>query len=65
VRAHLGEQYVDPVTGFTGIATARTEYLGLHVSVLLEARHPEKAVQHWFPEGRLAAVDGKAPGRYA
>jgi hypothetical protein len=61
----LGELYVDQPTGFTGMATARTVYLGGLVSVLLEARHPEKAVERWFHEPRLKPLEFNGPGTYA
>lgn len=66
MRVRLGDVYVDGPTGFTGIATARTEYLSGWVSVLIEARSPKEAVERWVHEARLVPADStEAPGTYA
>ena len=54
----LGERYKDTLTGFEGIATARTEYLYHCVRVGLEGSDKDKQpVEFWFDEQRL--VDAK------
>jgi hypothetical protein len=53
----LGKSYRDDATGYEGVATARTEYLGGNVNVRLERLKkdgvPEEA---WWPEPRLVAI---------
>ena len=38
MAVELGERYVDPITGFEGVATARHEYLYGCVRVTLEGK---------------------------
>jgi hypothetical protein len=66
----LGQTYTDRITGYEGIATAKTEYLFGCVRVLLE---PKKLTEkgkveegEWFDEQRLkqdseAEVGGPGP----
>lgn len=52
----LGRTCVDSISGYTGIATARTEQLhgGARVEVTAELRHQnEKPYSKWFEENRL------------
>lgn len=54
----LGDKVTDAVTGFTGIATARTEFLHGCVRICVEAAglHDGKAIEpQWFDEQRLTA----------
>lgn len=63
----LGARYRDSITGFTGVATARTEYLAGHVMVQLTRGDAHaKPEELWFSEKRLLARDEVAPtGVYA
>ena len=59
----LGKVYRDTVTGFTGMATARTEYLLDTPNVRLEAKTgQEDKKERWVGEARLeiAPVDPAA-----
>jgi hypothetical protein len=57
----LGTRVVDPVTGFTGVATVRTECLYGSTRIGVEAPGPDgKPVEQWFEEGRLR-IAGDAP----
>lgn len=65
----LGEFYKDRITGFEGIATARTEYLNGCVSVLLQPESLDKegkiAEHEWFDIQRLidnSGVEAGGPG---
>ncbi|MCX5581351.1 hypothetical protein [Kaistia terrae] len=54
----LGDKVCDPVTGFTGTATARLEELGTAPQIRVEAQNasPHEAIQsHWLNEPRLLA----------
>jgi hypothetical protein len=52
----LGSRVKDTVTGFTGIATARCEYLHSNARVQIEAHTDNKASEAWFEEPRLVEV---------
>ena len=54
----LGAKVQDCVTGFTGIATARAEYLHDSPSVRVEAFCGDggKPVEQWISESRLDAM---------
>jgi hypothetical protein len=54
----LGKKYRDSITGFEGIATARTEYLMGCCRILLEAKSgdDDTVKEYWFDETRLAGV---------
>lgn len=54
----LGEQYTDNITGFTGMATMRCEYLARHTRVSLERAYEEdhKRKIEWFDECSLIAI---------
>lgn len=59
----LGKVYRDTVTGFTGMATARTEYLLDTPNIRLEAKTGrEEKKERWVGEARLeiAPVDPMA-----
>ncbi|KKM02138.1 hypothetical protein LCGC14_1787370 [marine sediment metagenome] len=53
----LGELYKDNITGYEGIATAKTEYLNGCVSILLQPQSLDKegkiAEGDWFDVQRL------------
>lgn len=54
----LGKKYRDRVSGFTGMATARTEHLFGCLRILLEgAGEGGKPEEFWFDELRLDGVD--------
>lgn len=61
---NLGTTYRDSVTGFTGIATARTEYLNGNASIQLEAVTEQgSADTRWINEHRLEPCDDRpTPG---
>lgn len=51
----LGERYKDKITGFEGIATARSEFLNGCKRTLLEATISKegKLTEEWFDDQRL------------
>lgn len=51
----LGEKYEDKVTGFKGVATARTEYMNGCVRIMIEApmNKDGKLEEFWFDEQRV------------
>lgn len=53
----LGKRYRDEITGFSGVATARTIYLHGPSSVCLETMIDGCPVDEWFSESRLELVD--------
>lgn len=56
-RVVLGERYRLEPTGYEGVATARTEYLGERVNVRLERLRADGSVEEtWWPETRLSPV---------
>lgn len=62
-RVELGKKYRDSITGFEGVATAKTDFLYGCVRVLLEGvtseeKNPE---EFWFDEQRLKDVETEAP----
>lgn len=58
-RVILGQKYEDAITGFTGSATARTEYVFGTPKVRLEARAQTTGRQvAWFDESRLLSRAG-------
>lgn len=54
-KVELGKAYTDTISGFTGIATARAEYLHDTDSVRLSSRElvDGEAKSEWFSVGRL------------
>ena len=63
----LGKKYKDSITGFEGIATARTEYMFGCVRILLEGKKlkPDGTSNElWFDEQRLVpkAAKKEPPG---
>lgn len=63
MQATLGKKYRDKITGFEGVAVARTEYLSGCFHVDLETGDPEKnnkPVHEWLDEERLVEVDAPA-----
>jgi hypothetical protein len=53
--SELGKEAYDKVTGFTGIITAKTIYLGLSVKYLITAKSEEnkKPIEEWFYSNRI------------
>jgi hypothetical protein len=50
----LGDQVTDPITGFTGAITSRTEYLHGHMRYCVESLDREGKVRaEYFDEDRL------------
>ena len=61
----LGDKVRDNITGFTGVATGRTEYLYGCVRICIEPAelHDGKPVEAlWFDEQRLDAASGAKTG---
>lgn len=53
----LGNTYCDTLTGYVGVATARTEYFGGRFSVCLERLDSGGKIEEaWLPEARLVEV---------
>ncbi|HET6908879.1 MAG TPA: hypothetical protein VFH54_06025 [Mycobacteriales bacterium] len=53
----LGERYEDTVTGYSGVAPSRTEYLHDAPSVRLTRANTEGVPEDvWLPEGRCEEV---------
>ena len=58
-KVHLGDRVKDSITGFKGIAVARSEYLYGCTSYCVspEALHEGKTITgHWFDEPRLVVM---------
>ena len=55
-KYNLSDIVKDNVTDFSGVITARTEYIIGEPLYLLESKVDNKPVIEWFPEGRLEAV---------
>ena len=55
----IGRKYTDKVTGFTGMATCRTEHLYGTTQLHLQAEQlgDSKVVGHWFYEAQLQEAD--------
>ena len=62
----FGKKYKDSVTGFEGVATARTEYMAGCARILLESITGDSIKEYWFDETRLEGVEltkeEKGPG---
>lgn len=60
-RLDLGQRVKDTVTGFSGVITARCEYLTgcIQYSVTAEKLENGDSRQNWFDEDRLVALKGK------
>lgn len=61
----LGTVVTDTITGFTGVATARTEFLFGCVRVCVEPKsviEGKPAECHWFDEQRLDAASPATSG---
>jgi hypothetical protein len=61
----LGSKVTDSITGFSGIATARTEYLYGCVRVCIEPgrlRDGKPIESQWFDEQRLSATSKAKSG---
>ncbi len=59
-RIKLGARVKDKVSGFTGIVTARCEYLSEAPRVLVEAQATEsgaRAAESWYPETRVEIAE--------
>jgi len=53
----LGDKVKDEITGFGGIATARSEYLNGCIYFLVEGKMDKgQKREHWFDEGRIKTV---------
>lgn len=67
MSVRLGDRYKDSATGYLGIATTRSEFLGGYALVKLERLTEKNGIEeHWFPEDRLAKMpDQDLPGDYA
>lgn len=53
-KVKLGETYIDPITGFVGMATARAEYLLNTPDVRLTAKTGQEEVkERWVAEARI------------
>jgi hypothetical protein len=54
-KIEIGEDVEDSITGFSGVLTARCEYLGDSPSLRIESRtqHEGKPVVQWFTESRI------------
>ena len=63
-KVKLGKKYTDKISGFEGIATARTEYMTGCARVCLEAMLGNDIKEFWFDETRLKDVKlkKKKPG---
>ncbi len=62
----LGWRVKDKVSGFTGVAIARTEWLNgcIRISVGPEKLHDEKPIDdQWFDEGQLELVTSDTDAR--
>jgi hypothetical protein len=53
----LGKKVKDSITGFTGTATARAEYLNSTPSIRVTTLHEGKIVEEWMDESRLSVTD--------
>lgn len=61
MAARFGVRYRDEATGYEGVATARTEYLGGAVKVMLERVKQDGSVEEtWWPETRLVEAGDRA-----
>lgn len=62
MNIRLGDSAVDSISGFKGIATARTEYLHKTPQVFLESQALDDGGKPidgvWFDEARLRPSDG-------
>lgn len=58
----LGERYRDKITGFEGVATARSEYLYGCVRVGLEGALNGEPKELWFDEQRLTDAPSATSG---
>lgn len=64
----LGEKYRDTISGFEGVATARTEYLYGCVRIVLEGgglKEDGTPKDCYFDEQRLERLDTSRPARTA
>lgn len=61
--ADLGQKYRDSVTGYTGVATAKTEYMydapSVRLTCIGKDGRPEDT---WFSEGRLEPANSEKAG---
>ena len=55
-KYNLSDIVKDNITDFSGVITARAEYLNGESIYLLEAKVDNKPVVEWFPKGRLKRV---------
>jgi hypothetical protein len=66
-RVRLGSYVRDSITGFAGVATARTEYVYDAPSVRVTAvdTWQDDLRERWVTEARLVVVDGERPPGFA
>lgn len=60
----LGSKVTDNITGFSGIATSRTEYLHgcVHIGITPTELKDGKPIEpQWFDEQRIEVVEEKKP----
>lgn len=58
VTIKLGKEYQDKITGFKGIATARSTFLSGCSRILLEGKTSRdgKLLEYWFDETRMKGI---------
>ncbi len=58
-KINLGRPVKDLITGFSGVAVARCEELGVGISIAVESTHvgEKKQDRVWIAESRLAQLD--------
>ena len=61
----LGQRGEEAITGFTGIATQRTQFISGQVMYFLEREKDETVVSEWFDEGRITWLTGPEVGKKA
>lgn len=62
MKIELGDKVKDKITGFTGIATGRAEYLTGCVRFMVE-RAGKDSKAEWYDEGRLVQLRPKVHAR--
>ena len=67
MSVRLGDRYKDSATGYLGIATTRSIFLGGYTLVKLERLTEKNGIEeYWFPENRLMKMPAQElPGDYA
>ncbi len=57
MSAELGKMYKDTLTGCTGVATAKSEFLSGCTRILLESLKDNNICEQWLDENRLEGVE--------